>query len=58
MLKKLNLQQKILLGYTLQIIALLGAATWGALSVRSVIQQFRQVNSMADLVDKTHHPYW
>ena len=55
MARKLKLQQKILLGYALPIIALLIATVWGAWSAQTVIEEFQKVNLVANLVDKTHH---
>lgn len=50
-----KLQQKILLGYSLPILALLTATIWGAWTTHKVAKHFQQVTIMSGLTDKVHH---
>ncbi len=55
MFQRLKLQQQIVVGYLLPIVALVLAASWGAWTTQQVSVNFNRVTLLADLTDKTHH---
>jgi uncharacterized protein YoxC len=52
---RIKLQHKILLGYLLPVVALIGATIWGSVITKQVAINFQRVSFVANFSDRVHH---